>query len=369
MTSTRHQRLTLPKSASLICHRFRAIPPPDDLLGEVKKVVSLRANVRDAKTDDSFFSRETWKACHAFVVHIKKGCVSDKPGFNHCCCSAADGEKSTLHCIQGTSKLEGFHKHSRQILATMHSSPLLALRLLAVFVHQWNHDRVVECGLTQEEFEGACCHDVVHDVQAMCIDDEKRTCPGFQHVNDHASAEERFYTPIVDRTRASKLDNKIPCDDSLICKMLMCLNLSVLLLQERLRAAVTMMKRMKNRKFRSRQSGPMKSRSLKARCQSFRNKRQTSINTHHMTFRPWQCNGMNWLLQIDTSHKCNVHTQMAVRSRALQTAKGSIFSVPGGAPGGGTIKDAQVGFLSGQSEQIWFSGRNIKALSRFFNPF
>jgi hypothetical protein len=49
--------------------------------------------------------------------------------------------------------------------------------------------------------------------------------------------------------------------------------------------------------------------------------------------------------------------------------KAPIFSVPGGAPGGGTIKDAQVGFLSGQSEQIWFSGRNIKALSRFFNPF
>jgi hypothetical protein len=41
-------------------------------------------------------------------------------------------------------------------------------------------------------------------------------------------------------------------------------------------------------------------------------------------------------------------------------------SVPGGAPGGGTIKDAQVGFLSGQSEQIWFSGRSIKTLSRFF---
>jgi hypothetical protein len=51
-------------------------------------------------------------------------------------------------------------------------------------------------------------------MQAMCIDDEKRICPGFQNVNDYASTEERFYTPIVDRTRASKLDNTIPCDDS-----------------------------------------------------------------------------------------------------------------------------------------------------------
>ena len=49
--------------------------------------------------------------------------------------------------------------------------------------------------------------------------------------------------------------------------------------------------------------------------------------------------------------------------------KHPIFPVPGGAPGGGLIKDAQVGFLSGQSEQIWFSGRSIKTLSRFFNAF
>jgi len=43
-----------------------------------------------------------------------------------------------------------------------------------------------------------------------------------------------------------------------------------------------------------------------------------------------------------------------------------IFSVPGGAPGGGAIKDAQVGLFSGQSEQTWFSGRCISTFSRFF---
>jgi hypothetical protein len=31
--------------------------------------------------------------------------------------STTDGEKSTLYCIRGTSKLEGFHKHLRQIFA------------------------------------------------------------------------------------------------------------------------------------------------------------------------------------------------------------------------------------------------------------
>ena len=110
----------------------RATPPPDDLLREVKKVVASCANTQEDKTDDFFFSRETWKACFDFIGHVKKGCVSVKPGFNCCCCSAADGEKSALCCIQGTSKLEGFHEHSRQILPATRSSPLLALCLLAL---------------------------------------------------------------------------------------------------------------------------------------------------------------------------------------------------------------------------------------------
>jgi hypothetical protein len=78
----------------------------------------------------------------------------------------------------------------------------------------WNHDRAVERGLIPEEFEGVYCHDIIHDMQAMCIDDEKRIFPGFQNVNDYASTQERFYTPIVDRIRALKLDDKIPCDDA-----------------------------------------------------------------------------------------------------------------------------------------------------------
>lgn len=38
----------------------------------------------------------------------------------------------------------------------------------------------------------------------------------------------------------------------------------------------------------------------------------------------------------------------------------------GGAPGGGTMRDAQSGFAAGQSLQTWFSGLCMRALSRFF---
>lgn len=49
--------------------------------------------------------------------------------------------------------------------------------------------------------------------------------------------------------------------------------------------------------------------------------------------------------------------------------KAPVFSVPGGAPGGGAIRLAHVGFRSGQSAQTWFSGKAIRAFSRFFIAF
>ena len=97
-----------------------------------------------------------------------------------------------------------------------------------------DHDQAVERGLTPEEFEGARCHGIVHDVQAMCVDDENRIFPGSQSVNDCASAEERFHAPSVDRIRALKLDNKIPCNDAFDLQDVDTPESPVLLLQERL---------------------------------------------------------------------------------------------------------------------------------------
>ena len=122
----------------------------------------------------------------------------------------------------------------RQILPATRSSPLLALCLLAAFAHRWNHDRAVERGLVPEEFEEVRCHDIAHDTQAMCVDDKKQVFPGFQSVDDCASAEERFHAPIVDRVRALKLDNKIPCDDAFDLQDVDTPESPVLLLQERL---------------------------------------------------------------------------------------------------------------------------------------
>jgi len=53
----------------------------------------------------------------------------------------------------------------------------------------------------------------------------------------------------------------------------------------------------------------------------------------------------------------------------LSNRRNQFFSVPGGESEGGTIRDAQVGRFSGQSEQTWFEGCCINALSRFFSTF
>jgi hypothetical protein len=72
---------------------------------------------------------------------------------------------------------------------------------------------------------------------------------------------------VVDRIRASKLDDKIPCDESFDLQAVDISESLRFVASREARAAVTL-KRIMNRKFRSRQSRPMKSRSLKRCCQS-----------------------------------------------------------------------------------------------------
>ena len=70
--------------------------------------------------------------------------------------------------------------------------------------------------------------------------------------------------------------------------------------------------------------------------------------------------------------QCNGYTIMPFAvylNLQIRQQKAPIFSVPGGAPGGGTINDAHVGFFSGQSEHTWFSGLCINTLSLFLRAF
>jgi hypothetical protein len=61
----------------------RHVPEPAVLLERVKEVVLFVANVRCHKSGEPLFSKASWTCYAEWVKHIRRGCVSDKPGFDY----------------------------------------------------------------------------------------------------------------------------------------------------------------------------------------------------------------------------------------------------------------------------------------------
>ena len=176
----------------------RHIPPPDVLLPRIQKVVEVCANVKDNKTGELFFSKAAWKVYYCAWTHLKKGCYSDKPGFNYYYFITTKSGNKKLMCVRGTSALEGFHMHLRKLFPGFHTAPLLATCLLALFVYRWNMDRAVERGLISEDYAGWYEHDIVLDLQNLSCSLKyvERLCDNFESINDYVDTRETFFTPM-----------------------------------------------------------------------------------------------------------------------------------------------------------------------------
>jgi hypothetical protein len=181
----------------------RVIPEPNILLHRVKSAILFVANVRCAKSGEPLFSKESWKLYFDFVRHIKRGCVSDMPNFDYYYYTTNPSGKQKLHCVRGTSKLEGFHKHLKDMFSACHASPLLAVCLLAVFVHRWNHDRAVERGLIPERYAGFYQHVIIHEMQLASAEfDQPHFHGDLPNPSDYGKTGETCYTPIVQQCMA-----------------------------------------------------------------------------------------------------------------------------------------------------------------------
>jgi hypothetical protein len=181
----------------------RVIPKPDILLGRVKSAILFVANIRCAKSGEPLFSKESWKLYFDFVRHIKRGCVSDMPNFDYYYYTTSMSGKQKLNCVRGTSQLEGFHKHLHDMFRACHASPLLAVCLLAVFVHRWNHDRAVERGLIPERYAGFYQHEIIHEMQLVSAEfDQPHFHGDLPNPSDYGKTGETCYTPIVQQCMA-----------------------------------------------------------------------------------------------------------------------------------------------------------------------
>lgn len=179
----------------------RKMPPPAVLEPRVQRVVDLCANVQDSRTGEIFFSKETWKVHNSVLKSIRLGYASDKPGVDYYYVTSTASGREIIWCVRGTSQLEGFHKHLRQIFPSYHTSSLLSTLLLALFVYRWNMDRAVERGLLSEEYGGWYDHELIHELQYLSkatAGDHQPDHADFINIFDYMDTKERFFTPIAD---------------------------------------------------------------------------------------------------------------------------------------------------------------------------
>lgn len=200
----------------------RSIPSPQTLEERVQRVVNACANVKDAKTGEVFFSKETWKIHNNFIKRIRLGVISDLPGFNYYYTTTNSSGQTTLWCIRGTSQLEGFHRHLRSIFPGFHTSSRLSTLLLALFIFRWNIDRAVERGLLPEDYSNFYQHQLIleiHELRSKSKREGPSRFPEFPHIHDVKDTLERFITPLTLHLGGEAADSTADGDSGLSAGM------------------------------------------------------------------------------------------------------------------------------------------------------
>lgn len=140
----------------------RNVPSPDVLEKRLESVVRVFANVRDAKTGEAFFSQRAWKEYKALLRHVQRGCLSDHPDVN-----LYYRVGNQLHCIRGTSCLEGYHYHVRKIIQQYQSTPELCIKILRMFNYRWNIDRLADREMLSPSYANFYQHYLLEEMQVQ----------------------------------------------------------------------------------------------------------------------------------------------------------------------------------------------------------
>jgi len=100
----------------------RHVPDPDALVEALEMVRVMFADCEDAETGKLLFCEETHKAFDKLLEHVKKGCLSDKPGVSYYCRAVGrNGKEGPLRSRRGTSQIEALHYHLRRLLHGAHN--------------------------------------------------------------------------------------------------------------------------------------------------------------------------------------------------------------------------------------------------------
>ena len=126
----------------------RTIPAPQILLPDLARLVTLYTPTRESPhrgfcphTKTFLLGKDsTMDKLKSLRHHISEGCLSDPENVS-LYVNVGSPEKLRLHCMRGTSPLEGFHQHIIRFYSGHTTSPRLAHSLLTSFVYRWNQQR------------------------------------------------------------------------------------------------------------------------------------------------------------------------------------------------------------------------------------
>ena len=163
----------------------------------MRKVVDLFANCEDAATGKQLFTPKTWRVFRSTIEHIRKGCVSDHPDLNYYFLSKVtkDGRR-VYHSIRGTSQLEGYHHHLRELVAQAGHSPRMLVALLRGFNYRWNNDMAVDNGDRPSIYRGWYDHWLIEEIQEKTTSwFDEPAHPSWISTKDFMPTLEQFYLP------------------------------------------------------------------------------------------------------------------------------------------------------------------------------
>ncbi|CAN0420699.1 unnamed protein product, partial [Laminaria digitata] len=150
-------------------HVMKIVPPPLTATERFDDVVSVFRHLRDAATDEPFFTPRLEKAANNLRPHLLQGCLSDPdPQFlslYYCTGRSAKYGLPTFRSARGTNRVEAYHTPLRSLLGGHCSSPQLASSVLIVHNHRRNHRMAVKHRGLPESMNNFYHFFIIEDIQ------------------------------------------------------------------------------------------------------------------------------------------------------------------------------------------------------------
>jgi hypothetical protein len=116
----------------LFQHVKRFVPPPEELLPRVSRVIQVYGPLKDAKTGLPLFNDKAWEIAENVLENIRRGYYSDPPNIKLYFNQGLDKYGLMRYkCFRGTSSIEGgVHQNIIRWFGAFNAGPEFALELL-----------------------------------------------------------------------------------------------------------------------------------------------------------------------------------------------------------------------------------------------